>query len=132
MAERDHCHAITGPRRQLGAAHAQKRLEAPARQALQAADEEEGFIGERQACLPIQRAALRTFGLRAGSAAAGASAVFLLGARGRRPAECEPAASRLFFSASMMLTTLAGAACSGTTKTWPACLARSMAVTASS
>ena len=72
MAEGDRRHARTRPRRELAAMGAHQPVEAPARQALQAADEEEGLpmegpmegIGERQSRLRPQRAALRAAVLR--------------------------------------------------------------------
>ena len=126
MAEGDQGDGAAGPRRELALAQAHQRVEAAPRQSLDAADEEERLTGEGHRLARYPRAALRAAGflgagLRAASLAAGASAV-LLGARGRRTAPSPPAASRLFFSASMMLTTLAGCAGSGTVKVWPCLL----------
>ena len=77
----------------------------------------------------LRAAVLRAAGLRAGRLRPAPRRRFLLGARGRR---ASAPACRLRFSASMMSTTLPGSAASGTAKLWPACLARSMATTASS
>ena len=63
MAEGDRRHARARPRRELAAMGAHQPVEAPARQALQAADQEEGLSGERQSRLRPQRAALRACGL---------------------------------------------------------------------
>src|SRR5262249_45654603 len=138
MAEGNGAHTRARPRRELRPAGAHELVEPSARQARQAADEKENLSAKRHRVCGRQRAALRDAAWRvavlraAGLAAASAPSVgFLLAARGRRRLPAS-AACRLFFSASMMSTTLLGSGTSGTAKVWPACLACSMATTASS
>ena len=118
MAEGDQGDGAAGPRRELAVAQAHQRVEAPARQALDAADEEEGLsrAGERQ-----RSASRYSAPLCAPRASCDRLARGFLGGRalrrrllaGRaRPAHGAVAARCLeaLFSASMMLTTLAGSA----------------------